>query len=121
MHARTFVLRNGDSDWVERTSVPGGVGRLAATAASVGDLAYVFGGYSVEEDDTEVSTPWAHSFDPETGVFREMRPMPGTSLFGHAGGIVGNHIVYCDGVAVVRLQRTRACPATEWLPQELLR
>ena len=43
-HARTFVLRHGDSTWVEHEPVPGGVGRLATTAASVGDLAYVFGG-----------------------------------------------------------------------------
>ncbi len=148
-HARTFVLRNGDRDWVEHEPVPGGVGRLATTAAAVGGLAYVFGGYSVEEDGTEVSTPWVHSFDPETGVFAEQSPMPvavddavsftwenryiylisgwhdlgnvnlvqrydtvsntwtqatpipGTSLFGHAGGIVGNHVVYCDGVAVI--------------------
>jgi len=148
-HARTFVLRNGDSAWVENEPVPGGVGRLATTAASVAGLAYVFGGYSVEKDGTEVSTPWVHSFDPETGVFVEQNPMPvpvddavsftyedryiylisgwhdlgnvnlvqrydtvsdtwtqatpipGTSLFGHAGGIVGNHIVYCDGVAVI--------------------
>ena len=148
-HARTFVLRHGNNDWVEHEPVPGGVGRLATTAASVGGLAYVFGGYSVEEDGTEVSTPWVHSFNPETGVFAEQNPMPvpvddavsftwedryiylisgwhdlgnvnlvqrfdtvsntwaqatpipGTSLFGHAGGIVRNNIVYCDGVAVV--------------------
>ena len=148
-HARTFVLRHGNNDWVEHEPVPGGVGRLATTAASVGGLAYVFGGYSGEEDGTEVSTPWVHSFNPETGVFVEQSPMPvpvddavsftwedryiylisgwhdlgnvnlvqrfdtvsntwaqatpipGTSLFGHAGGIVRNNIVYCDGVAVV--------------------
>jgi Kelch motif len=148
-HARTFVHRNGDSDWAEQAPVPGGIGRLATTAASVGELAYVFGGYSVAEDGTEVSTPWVHSFDPVTGVFAELSPMPvpvddavsftyqnryiylisgwhdlgnvnlvqrydtvsntwtqatpvpGTSLFGHAGGIVGNNIIYCDGVAVV--------------------
>lgn len=148
-HARTFVLSDRDKEWVEHDPVPGGVGRLAATAASVGKLAYVFGGYSVTADGAEVSTPWVHSFDPITGVFAELSPMPvpvddavsftyedryiylisgwhdlgnvnlvqrydtvsdtwtqatpipGTTLFGHAGGIVGNNIVYCGGVAIV--------------------
>ena len=62
--------------WSEARAVPGGVGRLASVAASVGRLAYVFGGYTVAEDGTEVSTPWVHSFDPVSGVFRELRPMP---------------------------------------------
>jgi len=165
-HARTFVLRNGDNAWVERRPVPGDVGRLATTAASVGGLAYVFGGYSVAEDGTEVSTPWVHSFNPETGVFAEQSPMPvpvddavsftyenryiylisgwhdlgnvnlvqrydtvsntwtqatpipGTSLFGHAGGIVGNNIVYCDGVAVIpHADKSRSFEASDecWL------
>lgn len=148
-HARSFVLSETTNNWVEHAPVPGGVGRLAATATSVGELAYVFGGYSVAEDGTEVSTPWVHSFDPATGRFVELSPMPvpvddavsvayedrfiylisgwhdlgnvnlvqrydtvsddwsqatpipGTSLFGHAGGIVGNNIIYCDGVAVL--------------------
>ncbi len=165
-HARTFVLSNETDEWVEHAPVPGGVGRLATTAASVGKLAYVFGGYSVAEDGTEVSTPWVHSFDPVTGVFAELSPMPvpvddavsftyedrfiylisgwhdlgnvnlvqrydtisdtwtqatpipGTSLFGHAGGIVGNKIVYCDGVAVVpHADRSRSFVASNecWL------
>jgi hypothetical protein len=165
-HARTFVLHNKAGDWIEYGPVPGGVGRLATTAASVGELAYVFGGYSVAEDGTEVSTPWVHSFDPETGVFADLSdmpvpvddavsftyeerfiylisgwhdlgnvnlvqrydtisdtwtqatPIPGTSLFGHAGGIVGNNIVYCDGVAVVpHADRSRSFAASDqcWL------
>jgi hypothetical protein len=165
-HARTFVLRNGDNAWVEHKPVPGGVGRLATTAASIGRLAYVFGGYSVEEDGSEVSTPWVHSFDPKTGVFAEQSPIPvpvddavsftyenryiyllsgwhdlgnvnlvqrydtvsdtwtqatpipGTSLFGHAGGIVANNIVYCDGVAVIpHADKARSFAASDecWL------
>ncbi len=148
-HARTFVFSSTGDDWVEHAPVPGGVGRLAATAASVRELAYVFGGYSVADDGSEVSMPWVHSFNPQTGVFTELSPMPvpvddavsvayqnryiylisgwhdlgninlvqrydtdsdswtqatpipGTTLFGHAGGIVGSNIVYCDGVAVL--------------------
>lgn len=144
----TYVMDVGRNEWTEAAPVPGGVGRLASAAVSVGPLAYVFGGYSVAEDGTEVSTSWAHSFDPETGVFIELSsmpvpvddavavtyadryiylisgwhdvgnvnlvqrydtqtdswdqatPIPGKALFGHAGGIVGNQVVYCDGVAI---------------------
>lgn len=144
----TYVLKGRDEVWVEADRVPGGVGRLAAVAAAAGELAFVFGGYSVAPDGTEVSTPWVHSFDPVTRSFTERQPMPvpvddavavtyddrfiylisgwhesgnvnlvqrydtqsdswaqatpipGRGVFGHAGGIVGNRIIYCDGVAI---------------------
>lgn len=160
-HARTFVLSEKSDKWIEHAPVPGGDGRLAATATSVGALAYVFGGYSVAADGSEVSTPWVHSFDPKGGAFVELSPMPipvddavsvsyqdryiylvsgwhdlgnvnlvqrydtesdtwtqatpipGTALFGHAGGIVGNKIVYCDGVAVLpHADRSRSFAAS---------
>lgn len=147
-HARTYVFSDTNPEWIEGPAVPGGVGRLAATAASAGELAYVFGGYTVAEDGTEVSTPWVHSFDPSTLQFTELSPMPvpvddavsvtyanryiylisgwhdlgnvnlvqqydtatdiwaqatpipGQSLFGHAGGIVVDTMAFCDGVTV---------------------
>ncbi len=147
-HARTFVLDGADDTWREAQPVPGGVGRLAATAVAVGERAYVFGGYTVAEDGSEASTRWVHAFDPISGEFQERQPMPvpvddaiavsyedryiylvsgwhdfgnvnlvqrydakedtwsqatptpGRAVFGHAGGIVGNIIVYCDGVAI---------------------
>jgi len=147
-HAKTFVLDSADMQWREASPVPGGVGRLAATAVAAGERAYVFGGYTVAEDGSEVSTRWVHAFDPLSGKFEERRsmpipvddamavsyedryiylisgwhdfgnvnlvqrydvandtwaqatPTPGRAVFGHAGGIVGNTIVYCDGVAI---------------------
>lgn len=54
----TWVFDANTREWAEAASLPGGVGRLAAVAAAVGELAYIFGGYSVAEDGTEVSTPW---------------------------------------------------------------
>ncbi len=162
VHARTFVFSDKTEKWDEQDLVPGGIGRLAATAESVGPLAYVFGGYSVAKDGTEISTPWTHAFDPVSGIFTELAPMPvpvddalsftyqdrfiylvsgwhdlgnvnlvqrydiatntwsqatpipGNSLFGHAGGIVGNTIVYCDGVAVVaHADRRRSFAASD--------
>lgn len=147
--AVTYVFSGDTNHWSEAAAVPGGVGRLAAVAAAAGNLAYVFGGYTVDADGSEVSTVWVHSFDPRIGVFEERQPMPvpvddavavtyddrfiflisgwhdsgnvnlvqrydtqtdnweqatptpGRGVFGHSGGIVGNTIVYCDGVAVL--------------------
>ena len=146
--AVTYVFSGRDNEWAEADPVPGGVGRLAAVAAAAGESAFVFGGYTVAADGTEVSTPWVHSFDPVSRSFDERQPMPvpvddavavtyndrfiylvsgwhdsgnvnlvqrydtqsdtwaqatpipGRGVFGHAGGIVGNTIVYCDGVAI---------------------
>ncbi len=146
--AVTLVFDSRSKSWSRADPVPGGVGRLASVAASADERVYVFGGYTVEPDGSEVSTPWTHAFDPRKGVFEERAPMPvpvddavavsfddryiylisgwhdlgnvnlvqrydtvedawvqatpipGPAVFGHAGGIVGNTIVYCDGVAV---------------------
>ena len=146
--ATTWVYDERSAKWSQADDVPGGVGRLASTAAVAGERAYIFGGYTVEEDGSEVSTPWTHAFDPVTGVFEERAPMPvpvddsialtwqdryiyllsgwhnsgnvnlvqrydtientwvqatpipGPGVFGQAGGIVGNTIAYCDGVAI---------------------
>jgi len=146
--AVTLILDSDSGRWRQSAPLPGAQGRLAAAAASTNGIAYVFGGYTVAADGTEVSTPWVHAFDPETEEFSSRKdmpvpvddavsfayqdryiyllsgwhdlgnvnliqrydtqtdtwvqatPIPGTALFGHAGGIVANRIVYCDGVAV---------------------
>jgi len=146
--AVTYVFDSRTNEWTEAGPLPGGTGRLAAVAAAANDLAYVFGGYTVAKDGTEVSTPWVHAFDPVSRSFEELQPMPvpvddavavtyddrfiylisgwhdlgnvnlvqlydtqtgnwvqatptpGRGVFGNAGGIVGNTIVYCDGVAI---------------------
>lgn len=144
----TLMLDSESGQWRESMPLPGGQGRLAATASAVGGMAYVFGGYTVAADGSEVSTPWVHAFNPETEEFSsrmampvpvddavsltyqdryiylisgwhdlgnvnltqrydtqtdtwvQATPIPGSAVFGHAGGIVGNTIVYCDGVAI---------------------
>lgn len=72
----TFVREPKTGEWQEGPPLPGDVGRLAAVAVSVGELAYVFGGYTVAGDGTEVSTPWVHSFDPVTQTFVAHHPIP---------------------------------------------
>jgi len=146
VQAETYVLDVTTGTWTRAGPVPGGIGRLASAAAAVGDLAYVFGGYSVAGDGSELSTPWTYSFDPVKREFRALQPIPvpvddsvavayadrfiflisgwhdsgnvklvqrydtqtdsweqatpipGPAVFGHAGGLVDNRIVYCDGV-----------------------
>jgi N-acetylneuraminic acid mutarotase len=39
-------------------------------------------------------------YDVETDAWDQATPTPGRAVFGHAGGIVDDTIVYCDGVAV---------------------
>jgi N-acetylneuraminic acid mutarotase len=36
-------------------------------------------------------------YDAEINVWTEATPMPGPPVFGHAGGIIDDSIVYCDG------------------------
>ena len=146
--ASTWIYDSRSREWAEADPVPGDVGRLASVAAAADGLVYVFGGYTVAGDGSEVSTPWTHAFDPRKRRFEERAPMPvpvddavavtfddryvylvsgwhelgnvnlvqrydtrkdtwvqatpipGPAVFGHAGGIVGDTIVYCDGVAV---------------------
>jgi len=68
-------------DMVQKTcktiaSLPDGVGRLAATAQTVSDVIYVFGGYTVAEDGTEVSMPEVWAYDVHTQSYSRKAEMP---------------------------------------------
>lgn len=39
-------------------------------------------------------------YDVEEQTWRQATPWPGEAVFGHAGGMVGNRMLVCDGVAV---------------------
>lgn len=143
-----FAFTEGDSAWRRLDDVPVRQGRLAATAVGLGEVVYLFGGYTVAEDGAEVSTrenfrydARAGRYDPipampaptddavsfvyadryiylvsgwhNTGNIRDVQvydtietrwfkatDYPGSPVFGHAGGIVGNQFVIADGVAV---------------------
>lgn len=144
-----FMYTEGDAAWMRLPDLPVKLGRLAATAAAVGDTVYYFGGYTVAEDGAEVSTLENFAFDPTSKSYRRIADMPvptddavsfvygdryiylvsgwhdvgnirdvqvydteentwfkatdypGSPVFGHAGGVVGNRFVIADGVAVV--------------------
>ncbi|MEM7083249.1 MAG: galactose oxidase [Pseudomonadota bacterium] len=74
--ARAFLLPPGANAWESIDDVPGNHGRLASIAVGSGPYAYVFGGYTVAEDHTEVSLPVVHRFDPVLRTFKRLADMP---------------------------------------------
>ena len=56
--------------------VPGGRGRLASIAVGLYDRIFIFGGYTVAEDGSEVSTPEVYAFNPFDGSYQRRADMP---------------------------------------------
>ncbi|MBE1300962.1 MAG: galactose oxidase [Alteromonadaceae bacterium] len=151
VHNKAWALRVGDNAWREIAPVPSSLtlkGRLASIAVGIGELTYIFGGYTVAKDHTEISSPdnfvysvvdneytaiantpvpvddaialvyqnrfiylisgWHNDgnvnltqvYDIKTNTWQQASPYYGEPTFGHAGGIVGNKMLVCDGVAV---------------------
>ncbi len=75
-HARAFAFNLETGEAHQLADVPGGVGRLAATAVTINGAVYFFGGYTVAEDGGEVSTPETFRFDPTTETYAPRAPMP---------------------------------------------
>jgi len=151
----------GSRAWTPIAPVPGPP-RIAATAQSVRGRAYVFGGYTVEEDGSERSVPEVYAYDPVSDVWsraaplpvpvddavsgvwrdsliflisgwsdrdnvdavqaydpssdswRRATPIPGPPVFGHAGGIAGNTIIYVDGTRLEADSRRFALERSSW-------
>jgi len=61
--------------WEEIPGVPDNIGRLGSTAETVNGHIYLFGGYTVAEDSSEVSTGEVFKYDPETGVYETVSEM----------------------------------------------
>jgi hypothetical protein len=55
---------------------------------------YVIGGWSTAKNDAVSNV---QIYDTDKDVWMEATPIPGTPVFGHAGAIVGETIVYVDG------------------------
>lgn len=51
-------------------------GRLASVAVTLQDRIYIFGGYTVAADGTEVSTPEVFAFNPQTEDYERRADMP---------------------------------------------
>jgi len=170
VHNKSFIYRFNTKQWTQIKDVPIAkpvldksasnastylTGRLASIATSIGNLAYVFGGYTVAGDHHEVSVPDVYSYnvsndtytplapmpvpvddsialpynnryiylvsgwhndgnvnlvqiyDTQTNKWSQATPYPGSPVFGHAGGIIDNTLLVCDGVKVQFYQQKR--------------
>ncbi len=74
--ASAMTLQPGNDEWTSLNDVPGPEGRLASTAAAVGDSVFVFGGYTVAADQSEKSIETVHELNVSTGGYRLRAPMP---------------------------------------------
>lgn len=158
VHDKAWRLKLGERHWQPIAPVPSSLtlkGRLAGVAVALGDKAYLFGGYTVAEDHSEISSPDNFSYDPVNNRYEpiartpvpvddavalvyqdryiylisgwhndgnvnlvqvydakndtwfQASPFLGKPVFGHAGGIVDNTMVVCDGVKVVARKEAR--------------
>ena len=142
---RAFQMDLSTGKWTEVRPAPGVAGRLGASAASIKDQVFLFGGYVVDSQGGETTVPdvnvfvpyenrwyraedipvpvddfvlgvyrdryiyliggWSKAeptrnvqvYDTEKNKWMQATPIPGTPVFGHAGAIAGDTIVYVDG------------------------
>jgi len=72
-----FSVKGGaNGTWQNIEPVPGGKGRLAASAVAAGGEVYVFGGYTVAEDGSEQSIPAVYRLHRESGQWQHFSDMP---------------------------------------------
>jgi len=142
---KMYVLRLRTGKWSEDRPVPGVAGRLAASAVGARGQIFLFGGYVVDGQGTEITIGDVNSFvaddhrwyrgediptpvdsavvgvshdryiylvggrskngpvnlvqvyDAEKNTWSVGTPSPGTPVYGHAGGLADDVLVYCDG------------------------
>lgn len=73
---QAFKCTVAPSVCVEIEGPPVSQGRLASIAVTLGSKIYLFGGYTVAEDDSEVSTPEVFAFDPARETYARLADMP---------------------------------------------
>ena len=158
---QAYSLDANGTAWERLPDVPGPVGRLAATAQTIGPRVFLFGGYSVAADGKETTSPatdvyliaerryirgadapvplddtvsgvwrnrliylvsgWStdrtvttvQAYDPEANRWRAATPIPGTPVFGHAGGLIDDTLVYCGGAKMLGAGGPKYGPSTE--------
>ncbi len=79
VHNKVWVLMPDSKSWQQRTPVPSSYklsGRLASTAVSVNGQVYVFGGYTVAEDHSEISVPDVYRYDIKKDTYTRLANMP---------------------------------------------
>ena len=142
---KVYVLRLTTGKWTEGRPVPGVAGRLGASAIAARGQMFLFGGYVVDAQGTEMTVGDVNSYvpedhrwyraedipvpvdsavigvnhdryiylvggrskngpvnnvqvyDAEKNVWSQATPLPGTPVYGHAGTLADDAIVYVDG------------------------
>ena len=73
---RATVLAAGEDSWKLLKPVPGNEGRLAASAVTVGQAVWLFGGYTVAQDGSEKSIPDVYRLALGENELRQVTRMP---------------------------------------------
>jgi N-acetylneuraminic acid mutarotase len=87
VHNKAFIYDVNANQWqsiapVPMTSLPankamkGLMGRLASVATSIKNKAYIFGGYTVAKDHSEVSVPDVYAYDVINASYTKLASMP---------------------------------------------
>jgi len=82
VHNKTFIFDVEKGIWSQGKSVPirqpinGLTGRLASVATAIDDTAYVFGGYTVAKDHSEVSVPDVYAYKVASNSYQSLASMP---------------------------------------------
>ena len=73
---KAWLWTSEQPGWQAFPDVPVASGRLAAVAVGLYDRIFLFGGYTVAEDGSEVSTPEVFIIDPRNGSYKRRADMP---------------------------------------------
>lgn len=73
---KAFALTAGADKWRTLSPVPDDLGQLAATAVGLKGKIYIFGGYTVGEDHSEVSVNTSYEYDPQTDAYQLIPEIP---------------------------------------------
>lgn len=79
VHNKVWALKIGDNSWQQKTSVPSSLplkGRLASIAVGIKQHIYLFGGYTVAADHTEISSPDNFKYDVVKDTYIKLAAMP---------------------------------------------
>jgi N-acetylneuraminic acid mutarotase len=142
---QVYILHLASGKWSDGRAVPGVAGRLGASAIGAKGHVFLFGGYVVDGQGTEITVADVNSYvpedrrwyraadipvpvdsavigvnhdryiylvggrsrngpvnnvqvyDAEKNTWSQATPFPGTPVFGHAGGLADDAIVFVDG------------------------
>jgi len=140
-----YQLEMGAAKWTEIRPVPGPAGRLAVSASAARQQVFLFGGYVVDGQGSEITvrdvnvyepfdkrwyrgadipvavddsvigtyrdrfiylvSGWSKTdavqnvqvYDTEKNTWKQATPITGTPVFGHAGALLDDTIIYIDG------------------------